>query len=163
MPAVNSYKVVSLPLWVSKYTECPIRRCGITSYAGIFFFFFDTGMTRVGMFSPQWAILAFSGITFFIKEVGVKFDWEKLQINFLPEIENRLILTYHAVNLYKVVSLPLWVSKYTECPIRRCGISSYAGIFFFFWYRYDKSWHVFPTMGYSCIFWYNIFHKGGRC
>ena len=50
---------------MSKYTECPIRRCGISSYAGIFFF--DTGMTRVGMFSPQWAILAFSGITFFIK------------------------------------------------------------------------------------------------
>ena len=51
---------------MSKDTECPIRRCGISSYAGIFFFF-DTGMTRVGMFSPQWAILAFSGITFFIK------------------------------------------------------------------------------------------------
>ena len=53
---------------MSKYTECPIRRCGISSYAGsFFFFFFFTGMTRVGMFSPQWAILAFTGITFFIK------------------------------------------------------------------------------------------------
>ena len=52
---------------MSKDTECPIRRCGISSYAGIFFFFFVTGMTRVGMFSPQWAIIAFTGITFFIK------------------------------------------------------------------------------------------------